>query len=226
MFTRIEFAVCEGHIRGNSPPGTETDANTRDDGAVVFRHRQTAEGRQLVINAVDSAALSKFRFSIAATGCGAVAASRSFKTQVGRALHQSDAGKGLGRGVDGAIRFLHADFQIVAVGGYRQVINFKCSRRHVLLIQGVAILFDGNHGIGIGGAANHRGESAFAAGEHIVIRGNVNTAELDAVEDLSPRAGFAGQKLGFECLDVVLYPGGNILPPFTTIATGPGPVIS
>ena len=36
VFTRVEFA---GHIRGDSPPGTKTDADTGNDGAVIFRHR-------------------------------------------------------------------------------------------------------------------------------------------------------------------------------------------
>lgn len=101
--------------------------------------------------------------------------------------------------------------------------DLKRAGRDVGLINGIAVLPDGDFSVAIGDAAYDRRESLLRGRQHRGIAFQLNARKLHAIEQLAAGVNLAQFKLATERLHVALKAGANDLPP---CAVAPGAIVT
>ena len=122
-------------------------------------------------------------------------------------LQYGKGGKGDFLMLFAAVSFFNRDVKIAAAAGGVHVSDLKRSRRYIALIDGIAVLFNDHLSVSACNTANYWRIAAEAIGKHIVIGGELRTAEGDAVKDVRRRGAVANCELAFQGDDIALCIG-------------------
>ncbi len=105
------------------------------------------------------------------------------------------------------VSLAHADVQIAAAARGVQIGNFKRTRRHITLINHVAVLPDHDLRVSARNPAHHRRVALHTVRQNVIFRSQLPAAELYAVEHLAGRCAVAQSQAALQRNNIALQIG-------------------
>ncbi|MNZ87419.1 hypothetical protein D3C78_1062760 [compost metagenome] len=192
----------------------------------MLRRLHAAVQRGVPRQAVNRGALHQGAFIDAAVIAAVLAAGQAVFESAFPLQHRQ-GGEGHHQLLFAAVGFLDGDLQVTAAAGGVHVVNHEGTGGHKGAVDFIAVLAHHHLGIGAGDTAYHRGVTAQAVGQHLVIRGHLHAAKGHGVKHLGRGIAVAQGQLALQANQVALGVGVHRVPLVLAVtAAAPGGVVA